>query len=107
MNSVVRPVITEKTLTLASRGWYTFAVNLEAGKHAIASDVAKYYKVKVEDVRTMIVHGKMRRVGKRMKSIQKTDWKKALVKLAKGQTIDAYNQVMNEIAQPAGKQGKK
>lgn len=91
MNTIVkRPLITEKTLTLAARGWYTFEVSIDASKPSIAQAVSAAYKVKVVDVRSMSMHGKMRRVGKLMKHVKKEDWKKAIVKLAKGQKIDVF-----------------
>ncbi len=88
--TIKRPVITEKSLTQATRGWYTFAVGSDASKEAIAKAVAAFYKVTVEDVRTISMHGKVRRVGRTGKTMKKTDWKKAMVKLAKGQKIDAF-----------------
>lgn len=88
--TIIRPIITEKTLTLASRGWYTFMVDHLARKEEIARDVASLYGVNVIGVRTISMHGKMRRVGRRSVSVQKPDWKKALVQLKEGQHIDAF-----------------
>ncbi len=88
--TIKRPVITEKTLTLATKGWYTFAVDSMASKKTVAHEVASFYKVTVEDVRTIAMHGKVRRVGRSGRSMKKPDWKKAIVKLAKGQKIDAF-----------------
>ncbi len=90
IHTIKRPVITEKTLTLATRGWYTFAVDMDASKEAIAKAIASLYKVTVEDVRTASMHGKMRRVGRTGRTMKKSDWKKAMVRLAKGQKIDAF-----------------
>jgi len=88
---IVRPVITEKSLSLASRGWYSFAVKEASNKYEIAQAIADLYKVIVKDVRTMIMHGKEHRSGKRQKKIAKSDWKKALVHLKEGQKIDAFD----------------
>jgi large subunit ribosomal protein L23 len=91
MNTVViRPLITEKTLTLASRGWYTFMVGKGADKTSIGKDVSQLYKVNVVSVRTISMHGKVRRVGRQMRYAKKADWKKALVQLKAGQKIDAF-----------------
>lgn len=91
MNTIIiRPLITEKTLTLAGRGWYTFMVAIDAVKANIAHAVSTLYKVKVMEVRTIHMHGKVRRAGKGMKARKKMDWKKAIVHLAKGQKIDAF-----------------
>jgi len=94
--ALTRPLITEKTLTYAARGWYTFVVNIESDKKKIATAISKYYKVTVTDIRTATMHGKMRRTGKRQTHVKKSDWKKAMVKLAKGQTIDAFEVTTSE-----------
>lgn len=87
---VQKPVITEKSLTLAAKGWYTFAVARQAAKGIIAQEVHRLYTVDVVDVRTVSLHGKTRRVGKRMLPVQRSDWKKAIVRLKEGQRIDAF-----------------
>lgn len=87
---VLRPVITEKSLSLASRGWYTFAVVVESRKPEIAQAIGDIYSVTVVDLRTLIMHGKERKAGKRMKRVLRSDWKKALVRLKVGQKIDAF-----------------
>jgi large subunit ribosomal protein L23 len=88
---IKRPIITEKSLTLAARGWYTFEVVLRANKGSIASSIAKFYKVKVLEVRTTVLQGKTRRVGKRQVHVSAENWKKAYVRLAEGQKIDAFD----------------
>ena len=95
---VKRPVITESSLRRPSRGWYTFAVDIDASKPEIARAVNVAYTVNVTSVRTQTMHGKQRRVGKKMKTIQKSDWKKALVHLKEGQTIPVF-----EVAPEEGK----
>ena len=87
---VVRPIITEKSLTLAAKGWYTFRVASAARKLQVANEVAKFYAVNVISMRTIAMHGKERRVGKRAKLTHQSDWKKAIVQLKKGQTISAF-----------------
>ena len=100
MKTLIKPFITEKTLSLAGRGWYTFVVAVQAEKKQIAADVAKFYKVTVTDVRTVHMHGKVRRVGKKMQHRKKSDWKKAMVQLAKGQKIDAFEVTTQETEKP-------
>ncbi|EKD67563.1 MAG: 50S ribosomal protein L23 [uncultured bacterium] len=92
MNSpiLIRPYITEKTMQLAQTNWFSFVVALYANKAQIAGEVAKMYKVNVVNVRTSVVTGKMKRTGKRQRPIQKPTWKKAMVQLKAGQTIDAF-----------------
>ncbi len=87
---IVKPIITEKSLALASRGWYTFAVNVASNKPEIAQAIHDLYNVTVVDARSMIMPGHEHRVGKRQKRVTKSDWKKALVQLKAGQKIDAF-----------------
>lgn len=88
---VIKPIITEKSLSLAARGWYTFSVAEASRKPQIARAIGNLYTVTVVDVRTMIMHGKERHAGKKQKNVRKSDWKKALVKLKQGQNIDAFD----------------
>jgi ribosomal protein L23 len=92
----MRPLISEKSLGLASRGWYTFAVGKHARKEEIAKLIAHMYSVSVLSVRTIAMHGKMRRSGKKMVRKQKEDWKKAIVQLKAGQHIDAFEVTQKE-----------
>jgi len=87
---IKRPLITEKSLSLAAHGWYTFLVDVKARKEDIAEAIAKFYTVTVTNIRTAHMHGKMRRVGRMMKYVKKSDTKKAMVQLAEGQKIDAF-----------------
>jgi len=95
-NLVKRPFLTEKTLALAAKGWYTFVVDCAATKSRVIAEIQQQYKVTVTSVRTIHVHGKVRRVGKKMTKAEKPDWKKALVRLAKGQKIDVFEVVPPE-----------
>jgi large subunit ribosomal protein L23 len=85
---LLRPVITERSMTETNAGRYTFAVADDATKHEIASAVAEAFKVDVVAVNTTKVHGKSRRIGRRIG--HKPDWKKAIVTIAKGQRIERY-----------------
>lgn len=87
----MRPVITEKSLREVSRGWYTFAMETTMRKETIKSVVAKVYGVTVVDVHTIVMHGKMHKVGKRQRQVALTNWKKVMVKLKSGQSIDAFS----------------
>lgn len=84
-----RPLITEKAVIAKEQfGRYAFEVQLAASKHAIRQAVERFFKVKVKDVRTMIVRGKVRRVGRYFG--KRANWKKAVVTLAQGQKIDLF-----------------
>jgi large subunit ribosomal protein L23 len=102
---VFRPLISEKSLGLASRGWYTFAVAKHARKEDIAKLIERMYSVNVLSVRTVAMHGKMRRTGKKMVGKRKEDWKKAMVLLKAGQHIDAFEVTQQEA--PASKKRKR
>ncbi|MBR4672389.1 MAG: 50S ribosomal protein L23 [Bacilli bacterium] len=81
------PVITEKGSTLAQEeGKYLFKVDPKATKSEIKDAVEKIFKVKVERITTINVKPKKRRVGRYAGMTNK--YKKAIVKLAEGQTID-------------------
>lgn len=84
-----RPIISEKSTALAEVGGrYAFEVSLQANKQEIKDAVQRLFNVKVREVRTMVMHGKVKRVG-RFEN-KKPNWKKALVTLAEGQKIDFF-----------------
>ncbi|MEW5993233.1 MAG: 50S ribosomal protein L23 [Candidatus Zixiibacteriota bacterium] len=70
---------------------YVFEVDKRANKHVIKKAVEDAFKVKVDSVRTMIVAGKRRRLG-RYEGKTPT-WKKALVRLKKGEKITIFESV--------------
>lgn len=86
-----RPLITEKSMQLAHKGWYTFAVAAFARKEAIAKEIGDLYAVTVREVRTIRKIGKMHRTGRKSILKQKSDWKKAMVRLNKGQKIAIFD----------------
>lgn len=88
---LVRPLITEKGTYLGGLGKYPFEVLREANKLQIKEAVELAFNVKVSAVNTMIMHGKMRRVGKNMGMTK--DWKKAVVTLEPGQSIEIFEGV--------------
>jgi large subunit ribosomal protein L23 len=65
---------------------YHFEVDLRANKIQIREAVEKFFNVQVKDVRTLIRKGKNRRVRFRLGRTK--DWKKAIVTLREGSTID-------------------
>lgn len=89
---IVQPVITEKSHTqLDERGAYTFVVARDANKIEIAKAIETQFNVKVKQVRTMNYAGKQKRVGKYVG--RKAAWKKAVVTLAEGDTIEIFEGV--------------
>lgn len=83
-----RPVISEKSVGLVEENKYSFWVDTAANKIEIKAAVEKMFKVKVVDVRTMNVEGKMKRVGKY--TGKKADRKKAIVTLKAGDRIEGF-----------------
>ena len=77
---------TEKSSRLEEKGCYLFLVTNQATKIDIAKAIEKIYKVKVKNVHTILVRGKMKRV--RTQLGKKPDWKKAYVQLTAGQKIE-------------------
>lgn len=89
---IVKPLITEKATLIQERSnRYSFIVSLEASKNMIKSEVEKFYNVKVLNVKTSILPGKVKRLGKSIKKTSKT--KKALVTLAAGQEVKFFTGV--------------
>ena len=88
---LVRPVITEKSKQLMEESKYTFIVSLKATKVEIRQAVEKMFKVQVEAVNTVRVMGKTKRMGKH--EGKRPDFKKAIVKLAPGQSIAFFEGV--------------
>jgi large subunit ribosomal protein L23 len=88
MYRVIRkPHITEKASDgTAARNAYTFRVPVDANKVEIRQAVEKLFGVQVMGVNTLTVKGKARRRGYTAGQIP--DWKKAMVVLSEGQTID-------------------
>jgi len=87
-----RPLVTEKALTKKeSERTLCFEVPVRANKSQIRAAVEKIFKVKVEEVRTATLAGKMRRRGRF--SGYRPDWKKAYVKLKAGQKVPEYLEV--------------
>lgn len=89
---IQRPIITEKGTTLRQEGNnLIFAVNRDANKIEIKQAVENLFNVHVEDVKTMVVKGKTKRWG--MHQYKRSAWKKAIVKLREGESIEFYEGV--------------
>ena len=83
---IKKPLITEKATILREKdNKYVFMVDKSANKIRIKQAVEELFKVNVENVHTSIVGGKERRMGAH--SGYRSDWKKAVVKIKKGQEI--------------------
>ena len=89
---ILRPLVTEKSsIGREENNVVALAVDPRANKHEIRNAVQALFDVEVVDVRTMRMPRKTRRVGRFLG--RKSEWKKALVQLAEGQTIEFYEGV--------------
>ena len=86
-----RPLVTEKTTLLREGNLYIFEVDPRANKIEIEKAVEKLFKVKVLGVRTQNILGKQKRYGRLMG--KKRDWKKAIVTVAPGSSIEIFDKV--------------
>jgi large subunit ribosomal protein L23 len=88
-NIIRRPLVTEKsTQQKETSRQYAFEVERNANKIEIQEAVERLFKVRVEQVRTCNVLGKIKRLGR--KSGKRSDWKKAIVTLKEGDRIDFF-----------------
>jgi len=85
---VLRPVISEKSYDMIEHNRYTFEVAKTASKPQIADAVSEIFGVTVTSVNTMNVKGKPRRV--RVAKGKTRDWKKAIVSLKEGDSIEFF-----------------
>ncbi|NIQ93393.1 MAG: 50S ribosomal protein L23, partial [Desulfuromonadales bacterium] len=81
------PLVSEKSADLSEQSnQVVFKVRRDADKREIRTAVQQLFNVEVEDVRTLNMKGKQRRT--RFGIGRQSDWKKAYVRLARGQEID-------------------
>lgn len=80
------PIITEKSSTLAQNNTYVFSVDVKANKTQIKEAIEKVFNVSVENVNTVNVKPKKKRVGRYAGKTNRV--KKAIVKLKEGSSIE-------------------
>ena len=88
---IVRPLVTEKSIAQTALSQYSFAVAHDASKQRIKAAVEGLFKVKVLRVNTVSVKGKRKhdvRRRTRKPTVQRSDWKKAIVTLRQGDKIE-------------------
>ena len=88
---LIKLIVTEKSTALMAEGKYTFKVPLNANKYQIRDAVEEIFNVKVAAVSTMRMEGKKKRMG-RFEG-KRSDWKKAIVTLKEGETIELFEGV--------------
>lgn len=88
-----RPIVTEKSLlTVEDGNRYTFEVDMRANKLLVKEAVELAFDVTVTDVNVVVMPAKTSRRGKRV-NIRKGKWKKAVVALAPGDSIQLFEGV--------------
>jgi large subunit ribosomal protein L23 len=96
MSILKKPIITEKMSKQGEKlGHYGFIVDIKANKIQIRQAIEKMYNVTVERVNTMVIPGKVRLRQTKNSVSQGTTgaFKKAVVTLKKGETIDFYSNI--------------
>lgn len=89
---VRRAMITEKGSRMREKqNRYTFQVSTDANKIEIKNAIQSIFKVEVLDVHTINVEGKLKRLGRT--TGRRSSWKKAIVTLKEGQTIELFDQI--------------
>ena len=87
-----RPLITEKgTMIRDLRGQYIFDVDVKANKNQIRLAVEAVFSVKVTNVRTLNIRGKIKKVGRN--TGKRPNWKKAYITLKEGEKIEFFEGV--------------
>jgi large subunit ribosomal protein L23 len=89
-NIIKRPILTEKMTALGEKRQYAFEVSIGANKIEIAKAVEKRFTVEVASVRTIVCKGKHKSqfTKKGRREGWRSDWKKAIVTLKTGQSIE-------------------
>jgi large subunit ribosomal protein L23 len=88
---LIRPILSEKATALREENKYTFVVHPDASKIQIKEAVRRLFNVKVLDCTTINVQGKMKRL--RGRPGRTASYKKAIVKLAPGESIKVFEGV--------------
>ncbi|MDB5380235.1 MAG: ribosomal protein [Rubritepida sp.] len=83
---ILSPLVTEKATLMSEVGQYAFRVAIDASKPEIKQAVEGLFGVNVLAVNTLLVKGKTKRFKGRPG--KRSDWKKAMVRLVEGQSID-------------------
>jgi large subunit ribosomal protein L23 len=84
--TVLSPLVTEKATALSDKNQGVFKVAIDATKPQIRAAIEGLFGVKVLAVNTLVMKGKTKKF--RGRSGRRSDWKKAMVRLAEGQSID-------------------
>jgi len=99
-NILKSALISEKSFTAAGKGKFTFIVDKSASKDSVRQIVSELFKVEVLEVNMIVMKGKVKKTRKG--SGKRSDFKKAILTLKKGDKIDLF-EVEKETAKGKGK----
>lgn len=85
---IIKPIVTEASMAGMEDNKYTFKVLKDVNKTEIKQAIEEIFNVDVVKVNTLIVKGKVKRLGKNQG--KRPDWKKAIVTLAPGSQIELF-----------------
>lgn len=85
---IKKPLVTEKSMAKQQKSVYTFLVDMQANKPEVKHAVEKAFNVKVDQVRTVRVRGKLKRMKNMLLEGKRKDVKKAYVTLKEGFRLD-------------------
>lgn len=94
IQTIIRPVFTEKSMALSTEGQYTFEVHEQANKQEIAKEVNRLFDVEVSGVKTHIRPGKEKRILRQRRFTRTAPRKFAVVRLVEGQTIAGFDKLL-------------
>ncbi len=86
---ISRPYITEKVLLMKEEGnKVVFRIRKDTNKIELKNAIESIFNVTVEEINTLVVKGKKKRLGRH--EGRRSDWKKAIVTLKEGDTIEYF-----------------
>ncbi len=88
---IIKPIITEKSMSDAGNGKFTFLVRSDSNKTMIKKAVEKKFEVHVVSLTTALTKGKSKRVGARREEKVLSSVKKTIVTLRKGEKISLFS----------------
>ena len=91
LNVILGPIISEKSMTDAAKGKYTFKVSIQATKKDIKKAIEEQFKVNVLKVATLTVKGRSSKTGVKRIETVKQPFKKAIALLKAGQKISIFD----------------
>lgn len=87
---LIKPLITEKSMQATEKGEYTFLFKEKANKNQIKEIIRELFGVNVVSVKTIKVKGKKRRTGRKRLLSETSSYKKAIIKVKKGEKISLF-----------------